>query len=59
MEHVACIVDGEGHVTGLALEHFKLRRNSLAKTLRLKAYLLCFLVIAAIGTIVTCALLVR
>jgi CubicO group peptidase (beta-lactamase class C family) len=51
-EHVACIVDGDGHVTGLALEHFKLRRNALANTLRLKACLLCFLVIAAIGSLV-------
>jgi CubicO group peptidase (beta-lactamase class C family) len=59
MEHVACIVDGDGHVTGLALEHFKLRRNDLAKTLRFKVYLLCFLAIAAIGAMVTYALLAR
>ncbi len=59
MEHVACIVDDNGHVTGLALEHFKLRRNPLARTLRFKVYLLCLFVIAAIGVMVVSALLVR
>ncbi len=58
-EHVAFTMGSDGQVIGLALEHFKLRKNTLTKTLRFKVYLLCFLVIAAIGAMVAWALLVK
>ncbi|MBN2153819.1 MAG: beta-lactamase family protein [Candidatus Lokiarchaeota archaeon] len=56
-EHLALIEDGQGHVTGLALEHFKLRRNRFANTLRFKASLVCIAVVVAICVVVIIALL--
>jgi CubicO group peptidase (beta-lactamase class C family) len=58
-EHVAAIIDDGKHVTGLAIEHFTLRRNQLAKTLRLKVYVTCAFVIAGLGAILFVALLSR
>jgi CubicO group peptidase (beta-lactamase class C family) len=57
-EHVAFTEDGTGHVTGLALEHFKLRKNNLVATMRFKVYLLVALGIFAVAAIIASSIFV-
>nr|MDO8084430.1 serine hydrolase domain-containing protein [Candidatus Sigynarchaeum springense] len=56
-EHLAFIEDDHGRVTGLAIEHFKLRKNVLANTFRFKISLLCIAVIVAICLVTISTLL--
>ncbi|MEX2684852.1 MAG: serine hydrolase domain-containing protein [Candidatus Sigynarchaeota archaeon] len=47
-EHLSFIEDDHGRVTGLALEHFKLRKNNLANTFRFKISLICIVVVVGV-----------